>query len=402
MKIDELIKMGDLIDKNGFRGIENRDELTKIFASRDYDSLINKFENSISTFPDKKKYPHYSFIYYLSLVSISLDNVEDIAKALRGKKTYKYLISGLKMLVSGKSKTLSYNIELSDRNFNNKYEYINRCVLSLPYWENSSLIFLLKVIYFVDKKDFFMILEQDKSNFLFLIFFSERENIDCNEENIVKFLNSDDELKAYSVVCYLMRDFNRNYSEYKENKESEELIEQLNRSCENICRLIGRVSDHKRVKLILDYIIVEEIYPLEFINMITEQSVKEELIKTISSIKIKRIDELISIQDILQSNCDEVNEYIVKFAMSKLYEFIKNSSGIYDNSKFEQFISKVSKEELINLDVFIQDVIKDLRISEFDRQIRYVQFNQDINHYEELKEYSKMAKNYINKFTTLN
>ncbi|MBQ9013394.1 MAG: hypothetical protein IJ094_07570 [Bacilli bacterium] len=400
MKIDEIMKMQDLINKNGFKSSKNRDELAKIFISRDYKSLINEFEDSIITFPDKKKYPHYSFIYYLSLVYISLDNIEDIANALKGKKTYKYLISGLKIFVSGKSKTLSYNIELGDKSFDNKYEYIDRCIFSLPYWENSSLIFLLKVIYFVDKKDFFMLLEQDKSNFLFLIFFSERENIDCNEEYIVKFLDSDDELKAYSVVCYLMRDLNRSYREYKENKESEELIEKLNRSCENICRLIGNTSDYKRVKLILDYIIAEDIYPLEFINMITEPSVKEELIKAIPLIKIKRIEQLISLQSILQSNCDEVNEYIVKFSMSKLYEFIKGNSGIYDNSKFERFISKISKEELINLDVFIQDVIKGLRISEFDRQIRYVQFNQDIKYYEELKAYSKMTRNYINKLTT--
>lgn len=97
MKIDEIMKMQDLINKNGFKSSKNRDELAKIFISRDYKSLINEFEDSIITFPDKKKYPHYSFIYYLSLVYISLDNIEDIANALKGKKTYKYLISGLKI-----------------------------------------------------------------------------------------------------------------------------------------------------------------------------------------------------------------------------------------------------------------------------------------------------------------
>ncbi|CEN23968.1 hypothetical protein [Paraclostridium sordellii] len=398
MKIDELMKMGDLIDENGFKSSKNREEIVKIFASRDYESLINDFENSISTFPDKKKYPNYSFIYYVSLVSISLDNIEDIANLLKGKKTYKYLISGLKMLVGGKSKTLSYHIELADKNFDNKYEYINRCIFSLPYWENSALIFLLKVIYLVNKKDFFMLLEQDKSNFLFLIFFSERENIECNEENIVKFLNSNDELKAYSVVCYLMRDLNRNYREYKENKDSEEIKEKLNVRCEKVCELIGMVSKDKMVKMILDYIIAEDIYPYQFINMITAPDVKEELIKSIQSIKLNRIETLISMQSILQSNYDDINEYIAKFLMDKLYQFIKDNSGIYDNFKFEQFISKVSKNELISLDELVQEVIKELRISEFDRQIRYVQFNKDIKRYEELKEYSKITRNYINKF----
>ena len=390
MKIDEIIKMWALIEKNGFQSSKNREELIKIFGSRDYESLITDFEDSISTFQCKKKYPHYSFIYYVSLVSISLDNIEDIANLLKGKETYKYLLIGLKMLVGGKSKTLSYHIELADEDFDNKYEYINGCIFSLPYWEYISLISLLKVIYLVDKKDFFMLLEQDKSNFLFLIFFSERENIECNEENIVRFLQSGDELKAYSVVCYLMRDLNRTYREYKENKDSEDIEEKLNISCERVCKLIGKASKDKMVKMILDYIIAEDIYPYQFINMITEPDLKEELIKSIQSINLNTIEKLISIQSILHSNCDEINKEISKFLMDKLYQFIKGNTGIYDNSKFEKFISKVSKEELISLEQFIQEIIKELRISEFDRQIRYVKFHKDLKRYEELKEYSKI------------
>lgn len=390
MKIDEIIKMGALIEKNGFQSSKNREELIKIFGSRDYESLINDFENSISTFPDKKKYPYYSVIFYVSLVSISLNNIGNIANLLKGKKTYKYLLIGLKMLVGGKSKTLNYPIELSDKDFDNKYEYINRCIYSLLYWEYISLICLLKVIYLVDKKDFFMLLEQDKSNFLFLIFFSERENIECNEENIVKLLNSNDELKSYSVVCYLMRDLNRTYREYKENKDSEDIKEKLDISCERVCKLIGKVSKDKMVKMILDYIIAEDIYPYQFINMITEPGLKEELIKSIQSINLNTIEKLISIQSILHSNCDEINKEISKFLMDKLYQFIKGNTGIYDNSKFEKFISKVSKEELISLEQFIQEIIKELRISEFDRQIRYVKFHKDLKRYEELKEYSKI------------
>lgn len=398
MKIDEILKMNDLIDKNGFKSSKNREELVKIFTSSDYESLINDFEESISTFPDKSKYPHYAFIYYVSLVSISLDNIEDIANLLKGKKSYKYLISGLKMLVGGKSKTLNFHVDLQDKNFDNKYEFIDRYVPTLPYWENSSLIFLLKVIYLIDKKDFFMLLEQDNSKFLFLIFFSGTEDIECNEETIVKFLNSDDELKSYSVVYYLMRGLKINDREYEGNKDSEEIKEKVYISCENICKLIDMVSEGKRVKLILDCIITENIYPKQFINMITKVDVKEELIKNLKSMKVNRIERLISLQPILKSNCDETNEYVIKFLMEKLHELIENNFGIYDNLKFKEFISKISKEELTNLYTFIQEVMKKLRISEFDRQIRYVQFNQDLEHYEKLKSYSKITKDYIDKF----
>ena len=397
MNFDDIELMSNIFNKNGFKSNHDNEKLIKLFKSMDYESLIKDFEGSLSTFPSKKKYPHYATIFYLALTSISLDNIKDLANVLSGKRSYKYLISGLKMLVSGKSKTLYYDIKLADKSFQNKYQYINRFAHQLPYWQNSSLIFLFKVIYFIDRNDFFTLLEQDKSNFLFLIFFSDIENVKCNDERLIKFLNSDDEMKSNGALCYLMADFHRDYRRYLNNKNSEEIEECLNKTCKKIFEILNKVEKRKKVKLILNYITVESVYPSEFINMITQVEERKILIEYIALLKLNGIDDLISLEILLESNCNELNNYILKFLMNSLYKFIKNDRGIYENSKFKRFISKIKKEELIKLNDFIQETMDELRISDFDKQVRYVQFNREKGHYEKLKEYKEIIMECIGK-----
>lgn len=390
MNFNDIKLISSLINENGFKSNYNRKDLINLFKTTDYKSLTKDFEESLSTFPSKNKYPHYTTIFYLALTSMSLDNIEDLANVLSGKRSYNYLISGLKMLISGKSKTLYYNIELADKSFENKYEYINRFVYQLPYWENSSLIFLFKIIYLINRNDFFTLLEQDRSNFLFLIFFSERENIECNDERLIKFLNSNDEMKSNAALYYLMNDFRMDYRKYLDNKNSKEMEGCLNKTCEKIYKILNKVEKTKKVKLILNYITVEKVYPKEFINMVTEVELRETLLEQIKLLKLNRIDDLISLETLLASNCNELNNYIEQILIIALYKLIKNNSGIYDNSKFKYFISRIKKEALIKLDNFIEEIMNGLKLSEFDRQVRYVKFSQEAAYYQNLKEYKEI------------
>lgn len=390
MQFDDIELMCNLINENGFKSNYNNEKLSQLFKSMDYENLIKDFEESLATFPSKNKYPHYATIFYLFLTSMSLDNINDLANALKAKKSYNYLINGLKMLISGRSKTLHYNIELADKSFKNKYKYISRFVYELPYWENSALIFLLKVIYYIDKKDFFKLLEKDKSNFLFLIFFSRRENIECNDELLIKFLNNDDEMKSNGVLYCLMLNFHRDYREYLNNKNSEEIKECLNITCQNICRILKKVEKNKRIKLILNYITVEEIYPTEFVDILTEVEVRKILLEQIELIELKKVEDLISLQILLGSNDTMLNNYLEKFFIKRLYKFIKNNSGIYDNSKFKYLISKINKKKLSEMNNYIEQITRGLKLSEYDRQVRFVQFHQEVRHYENLKEYKKI------------
>ncbi len=395
MNFNDIESISSLINKNGFKSNHNNKQLINLFKSTDYKELIKDFEESLPTFPSKNKYPHYATIFYLALTSISLDNIKDLANVLSGKRSYRYLINGLKMLISGRSKTLYYNIELSDKSFQNKYQYINRFVYQLPYWENSSLIFLFKVIYFINKNDFFTLLEQDRSNFLFLIFFSERENIECDDERLIKFLNSDDEMKSNGVLCYLMSDFHRDYRKYLDNKDSKKMGECLNKTCERVCKIFNKIEKTKKVKLILNYIIVEKVYPKEFINMITEVEIRETLLEQIELLKLNRIEDLISLEILLESNCNELNNYLEQSLIIALCKLIENNSGIYDNSKLKYFISKIKKEALIKLDNFMEEIMNGLKLSEFDRQVRYVKFSQETAYYQNLKEYKEIIMDSI-------
>ena len=131
--------------------------------------------------------------------------------------------------------------------------------------------------------------------------------------------------------------------------------------------------------------------------MITQVEERKILIEYIALLKLNGIDDLISLEILLESNCNELNNYILKFLMNSLYKFIKNDRGIYENSKFKRFISKIKKEELIKLNDFIQETMDELRISDFDKQVRYVQFNREKGHYEKLKEYKEIIMECIGK-----
>lgn len=391
MKLSKLNQMENLMIKNEFKRSKSKMEIVDLFESLDYKYLIDDFEKSISSFSERKMYPHYSFYFYLSLICVSSSGNEEIANYIRGKKTYKYLFNGLKIFVSGKSKKLVNNIKLNYEDFNDDiYQYIDRFPYSIGMFKYSAIVYLLELIYAIDKNDFFIILESDKSNFFFLTFFSENKHMTYSNEIILKFLNSDDRIKSYSSVCYLMRDVRRNYIKYKECKDN---LKELNKSYNNVCEILNQVSKEKRVKLILDYILTEDIYPPKFISMLCEVEVREEIIKNLESIKIDRIDKLVSLEVLLE--CDGINDYIMKFLMDRVCELIECNNGIYDISKFENFIKKINKEEIMNLYKFIEDIINKLAISEFDKQVRYVQFHRNLRFYQKLKELNEIVSKYM-------
>jgi hypothetical protein len=393
MTLEDLNLLVKIVQDNGFESGSKNQDLARIFETKNYVQLIADFEKCLGKIKDKSKTPHFTLIFFTALLSISLDNTEDIAKILQNKKCYNYLLSGLNMLVSGKSKTLKFDIGLAHESFSNKYEYIRRFAFQLPYWEHCALIFLMKVIYHIDKKEFFKLLMNEKSNFLCIIFFSERENIQFSKSILIEFLNCDDEIKVNAALYKLVLDFNIAYRKYESNQNLESNIELLNKACIDINEIFTTLIIEKRVRLALNLIMVEDIYPSNLISVLSYDS--GVLIMQLKIMDINTVKQIFKLLPLSTVDDPIISRFVNNLFKTKLRYFLKEDKGIYEDSMFCDVLNSFDNEELEEIYQYIESLKNGLKISEFDLQVRHVAYCSSERHKANLLKHQKQIKEII-------
>lgn len=374
-------KISNIVNEGQFDINSIRENLEKIYEGKEFSKIIDDYDESLNLMPSSK-IPHYTFIFYLSLVILFLDDLENIARYIKPKKSFRFLCKGASLFVGQKSIYLKYDAKLNDDYFKNKYEFIDRFEGEFVDPNNIMfyVIYLLKLIYYADRKSLIDIINEDNQNLFFLTSITDYE-IKFTDEELIDFLNSNDELKINGALYRLTYDFNYAISQYAYDK-NENNSKKVDEQTKRLNKVFGKLDENKKVYLIVNFIFAEKYYPIFFFDILKE-SKKEFIIDNLKKQDLENLYKLINLRIFIeQLKYEEIKKLFVDF----LIIFIKNDGNKYvwqEKCNVVLDILKLMSDDLIvELKKQLEIINSNLFISNFDRQIRYNKYLKDLDRYE--------------------
>lgn len=371
MELESFEKIMKIFDKGGI-SFSSKKEIVAIFKNENWKSLIDDFQKMLDRdeIPKKKK-PHFAFIFFLALMIVNEEDIEEIARYIKKKKVVRnYMFIGTKIFISSQYPNFKININLSSKNFNNKYEYIERFRGGFGYYKISPLILLLKTIYYCSEEKFYELLKEDTTNIVFLNIIDGSTMIRLDENSLVDFLNSKDELKSNGALFYLMGKINscRRYE-----KEEELEVEIL-----RIEKVFDKIEKEQQIHLIINYISTNEnIIPTFFMDRL--KGAAGLIAENLEKLNLTDFSKLINIYVLIK----EINNSAIQQLFKKyLIGFIKKdyNIAIWGSNKdlFKEIIRSFDTKILDDIKLELDIIERELYITDFDKQIRIEKYSVDI------------------------
>lgn len=288
----------DILQSKKLSYAAKRERISGCFNVSGFKELIEWYENEASTVP-RNEAPRFTFVFYLILVFMYLDELDEIANYIKGRASAKDLIIGAGIFLAAKSGKLRYGVTLNDKYFSNKLEYVLRSAGNLLepntiYWY---VLKLLELIALVDKKQFLDVIKNDRQNLFFIAFFTET-GIDFDDKDIIFLLNLDDELRINAVLYYLTRKF-RNYISAYQSSQDEENINNLNNEIERLYTVFASLDPELAVYLIVNYVFAQNEFPNFFFDVL-EKTDKKYVIKNLENQDLNNLYKLVHIRPLIQ------------------------------------------------------------------------------------------------------
>lgn len=374
MDIQIINDMQEEINRNGLKSNKNINTNLRKFENTNYGDMLIDLEECLSLDRTNKKSPHITLVFFLYIISKHTYDIDNIYKNIKGiikEKYYKFLCSGVKILIAGNSKTLKYKIELDSESWENKFEFIANLELrSNLFYNNIILIQLLKLIYKINRKDFYNLISLEESKFIFIMFFSKNTiDIKHSEEILLQYLNSNDQLVANSALnCLITRQ-----NEY------------------HLVDIVKNMDRRNCVALGVNLVLFRLNQPITsyFIDVMNANYdyLESELTK-------RQTDTFIDLNSLLLVLINNPNSkyFIEEFIMIRIKKIIKDY-GNKDIEKFDNILIMLKNEYLIDVYNFVKECLSKIIVTEFDRQIRHSEFFDKKLEREKLQKYLNVIEN---------
>lgn len=367
----------DILQSKKLSYAAKRERISGCFNVSGFKELIEWYENEASTVP-RNEAPRFTFVFYLILVFMYLDELDEIANYIKGRASAKDLIIGAGIFLAAKSGKLRYGVTLNDKYFSNKLEYVLRSAGNLLepntiYWY---VLKLLELIALVDKKQFLDVIKNDRQNLFFIAFFTET-GIDFDDKDIIFLLNLDDELRINAVLYYLTRKF-RNYISAYQSSQDEENINNLNNEIERLYTVFASLDPELAVYLIVNYVFAQNEFPNFFFDVL-EKTDKKYVIKNLENQDLNNLYKLVHIRPLIQElKYLEVESLFIKNLLAFMLD--KVNADIWNEVSHEviSIIKELhtSSKEILRKE--LREAKRSLCLSSFDRQVRALIYNRDM------------------------
>lgn len=325
--------------------------------------------------------------------------MDNLPKVLTTEGLIPNLYGALCIFFGGKSSTLHLKIELTDSQFPNRYDYLTRFFGQFTDRTIREVLYAVKILALSDQTKFEELAFKDSTRLILLNMASFQLNEFPSDALIMKLLRDGDELQAnigfYFAVWDITRDVH-DCTQLRKNPASPytKTKRQINKNIKNHLEAFYNFYDccsiNRKASLLVNYILSEKEYPVQFGYWLMEATLQDALIFEItSSNKITNLDKLCKIAHLIHDfPCRDNNG--VRIKKDKLYaavvivfkNFILEKKGIYswDTSQENIFrnICKVMPQryskQLYN---FLERKSKELMVSELDEMVRFSIYIED-------------------------
>lgn len=391
MRIEELKLISDIINQRKDKlWYSLKKDINDVYKNDTLENLINQFEKDILSLKIDNL-PNLTFIFFVSLIIVFPDNKKEIENILkRYNEIMKYLKISLEMFLKGKYDNFKYEGYFYLDSFKNKYELVSRFDVNFLGTEFSVISSIFELVYYIDRKYFLELISKDTQYIVFCNFLINNF-FEFEYYELLKQLESEDEVISNAALYFIMSSFNRYVREIeiKKRYDPENTIkiseDNLSNEIDKLKNIFNKINLDKQIYLVTNYIFgnVElpknfiNIYP-DFFNEIIKNVNIESLMSNLKRQELKNMYILVKIWGII-NNIDyiEVKELVIE----NLIEWIEKSPNtlIWANVKdifkniingFEYKIKKEIKNE-------IQKILSKIFVTTFDQEIRHKMYLTD-------------------------
>lgn len=397
MTNDDIKKLADALQHS-----ENEKnakvQMNKVLRNKSCGTIIREFKGLMPELQDKDRNKAL-LIIVLSILNKNVNLLDNLQQVLTAEGLIPNLYGALCILFSGKSTTLRLEVTLTDSQFPNRYDYITRFLGEFAEPKIWKALYAVKILAMSDKAKFEELAFKDSTRLILLNMPSFQLNEFPSDSLITRLLRDGDELQAnigfYYSVWNITRDV-RDYEQLRKNPDAPHTKSKRRINKNIICHLdalstmFHSCTVERKASLLVNYVLSEREYPLQFGYWLMESELQEALIYEITaSRKIRNLNNLRSILSLIHDfPCKDANG--IRGKKDKLYgavvfvlkDFIQTKSGIYswDNTQkalFQSMCKLMPRRYLKQFYKFLEKESKKLMVSKLDELVRFSIYLQD-------------------------
>ena len=410
-----VTELSKLICLHPNEAINHKDRETKInglLCRKSNSTVIRELSLLAKNIPGQNK-NKIVLIVVLALLRRNLDCVEELKRLLIKYNLVNPLFVGIKVLLSGKSKTFGAQIKWSDNTFENKYEWLERFKGQFQYFEFIELFQAIKILHLVEPENIEKIVKEDKTRLVLLNILSWHFDIAPSDRLIEWLLKDSDELNqnigfhfltnriSYAVSdIWSYQSMNLLWFDSKfitdQKKKHRENLKLMNNELPRIEQFLSKCNNKTKTSLLMNYIVTQrQIYPAMFARWLIETGNQEYLVTEIKNSGKLRTLQYVHIFLYVVAKTKRKRSEITNSSkmplynaiVDKLIDFIKSQNGIYEwgeqeQNEFSNICIMLPSQSKKKLSRFLQQELETLAICDIDRLLRYKIYLEDERKYQ--------------------
>ncbi|EHI97260.1 hypothetical protein CDLVIII_0525 [Clostridium sp. DL-VIII] len=315
-------------------------------------------------------------LFYVGFLNefITLDCKEsygEISKLIRNTTIINKLLIGIKNYLDNKIENLSSDREELGELYEKKdldYNSFANSAYLVPDIHSYPLVHIMGFLKY-EKSDYFMeIIKNAKWMKFFQYLFNGAINIDYEDKLIKEIIDSENKpfINAIQYYCAYNLDFELRQADYNNSHIWFEKIE-----------LIFNNFTKIKIQFVIKYIFHFNKYPRKYAD---EALCKENISELIEFLKINNTSDIRKTRAFFQLVTLSKNNELNIMAKDKILNYIENGDYLLEKisiDEFKNWINTLSEKNSLDFMNELINIYKRLRVSEFDEQIRTMEYDQD-------------------------
>lgn len=402
MTTDDIKNLAEAL-QYGENAKDSKAQINKVLGNKSCVTIIKEFKNLMPELQNKNRNKGL-LIVILSILYKNIGLMHKLQKVLTIEGLIPNLYGALCIFFSGKNSTFHLEVNLTDSQFPNRYDYLTR--FSGQFAEQQKIqeiLYAVKILAMSDKAKFEELAFKDNTRLILLNMTSFQLNEFPSDTLIRRLLRNGDELQANIGFYFAVWDITTDGHDYAQlrlnpnspyTKTKRQINKNLKCHLETFYNLYNCCSTERKASLLVNYILSERKYPRAFGYWLMESTLQEALIFEITeSNKITNLDKLCTIAHLIHDfPCKDNNG--VRIKKDKLYvavlivlkSFILEKKGIYswDTSQetvFRNICKVMPQRYLKQLYKLLEKESKNLMVSKLDEMVRFSIYLKDKRHW---------------------
>lgn len=371
---------------------ESLAKINKILRNKSCRTLVSEFKCFMPKIKDKERNKALLFLV-LAILRKNAGMLEQLQEALESEGLIPNLYGALCSFFSGKSSSLSLKVELTDGQFPNRYAYITRFIGQFAEREIRDALYSVKILAMSDPEKFEELAFKDSTHMILLNMVSYEFEGFPSDTLIERLMKDGDELQANIGFYFAVWDITRDVQDYAQlrrdtifpcKKTRKEIDKSIEDHLKKFDKFYSGCPADRKASLLVNYILVERDYPIQFGYWLLEPALQDALVTEItSSDKIANLDKLCKMAHLVHDfPCKDNNgtrgkkDKLYAAIVSVLKEFVAERKGIYSwdasqEANFRELCQIVPKIYLKPFNSYLKRISKELMVSKLDEMVRF-------------------------------